>query len=508
MVWRYDDDFGWYDADDVLGNVPTGPTVIPGTDVQRNIGGDYHPDVVMPDPIITMATAAALGPAIAAGGGASNATTSFLAALNAAQTDEVATSEPEPELQPGPEEGDTRTDATGTYKYINGAWQKQETEVPDPEPDAAIAAEIAAAAIEKAILDAISKGQAVAASELEKIRDPDARTKAATQLAKNMVTTLGNTQQTADLIRGLFGTYFDKPGTPFGSWAESVGFTWTEQGGVPGMDVATDTTVTTDGTTVTGDPGAATFVDFLKIPDAYTGAFDTVDEYNKWYNAGMPDKSEIDAILGITGTDAAIVTPPTNVAGVTPGVTTPAAPGVLAGMQSPQEAFPQDVFRRFLASQAAPLSPYMQRGAQSLYPQLSAEYGFLPYMPGSSGMMADPTTAPTFASWLESGQRPTRENLFGTLKDIGSVLSGGPGGTIAEGLSPSEMARRGAIQAAFGTETPESRQQLQQMLSGAFMKDMAPAFRYPIQAGIQNVFETQRALQPDKPFLSFLGERL
>ena len=46
------------------------------------------------------------------------------------------------------------------------------------------------------------------------------------------------------------------------------------------------------------------------------------------------------------------------------------------------------------------------------------------------------------------------------------------------------------------------------MLGGAFLKDMAPAFRYPIQAGIQNVFETQRALQPDKPFLSFLGERL
>ena len=129
-------------------------------------------------------------------------------------------------------------------------------------------------------------------------------------------------------------------------------------------------------------------------------------------------------------------------------------------------------------------------------------------MPSNVGMLTDPTTAPTFASWLEGGQRPTRENLFGTLKDIGSVLSGGAAGTVAEGLSPGEMARRGAIQAAFGTETPESRQLIQSMLGGAFLKDMAPAFRYPIQAGIQNVFETQRALQPDKPFLSFLGERL
>ena len=249
-------------------------------------------------------------------------------------------------------------------------------------------------------------------------------------------------------------------------------------------------------------------MDFLTIPDAYKGAFNTVAEYNQWYNSGSPGKSEIDAMLGITGTDAAVVAPPTDVAGITPGVTTPAAPGVLAGMQPPQEAFPQDVFRRFLASQAAPLSPYAQRGAQNLYPQLSAEYGFLPYMPSNVGMLTDPTTAPTFASWLEGGQRPTRENLFGTLKDIGSVLSGGAAGTVAEGLSPGEMARRGAIQAAFGTETPESRQLIQSMLGGAFLKDMAPAFRYPIQAGIQNVFETQRALQPDKPFLSFLGERL
>ena len=52
--WQWDPDFGWYDADDPLGNVPTGPTVIPGTDVLRDIGGENHPDVVMPDPVITM----------------------------------------------------------------------------------------------------------------------------------------------------------------------------------------------------------------------------------------------------------------------------------------------------------------------------------------------------------------------------------------------------------------------------------------------------------------------
>ncbi len=53
--WVNDPDFGWYDADAPLGNVPAGATVIPGTDVLRNIGGDYHPDVVMPDPQITLA---------------------------------------------------------------------------------------------------------------------------------------------------------------------------------------------------------------------------------------------------------------------------------------------------------------------------------------------------------------------------------------------------------------------------------------------------------------------
>jgi hypothetical protein len=150
----------------------------------------------------------------------------------------------------------------------------------------------------------------------------------------------------------------------------------------------------------------------------------------------------------------------------------------------------------------------MQRGAQNLFPQLLEEYRFLPYMQSAADMFGEQATAPTFASWLEAGQRPTREALFGTLKDIGSVLSGGAAGTIAEGLSPAEMLRRGRIQTAFGTETDKTREQLQRMLSGAFMSGVAPAFRYPVQAGIQNVFETQRALQPDRPFLSFLGERL
>jgi hypothetical protein len=216
-------------------------------------------------------------------------------------------------------------------------------------------------------------------------------------------------------------------------------------------------------------------------------------EYLLW------EKREPDTPL----TDPSVREPDTPLTG--PSV--PAIEGILAGV-TPQETFPQDVFRRFLAQQGEPLSPFMQRGAQNLYPQLSEEYGFLPYMQSAANMFGQQATAPTFASWLEAGTRPSRGEMLGTLGDIGSVLSQGPAGTIGEGLSPAEMSRRGRIQTAFGTETPESRQQIQSMLGGAFMSGIAPAFRYPVQAGIQNVFQTQRALQPDKPFLSFLSERM
>ena len=240
------------------------------------------------------------------------------------------------------------------------------------------------------------------------------------------------------------------------------------------------------GTAGTAAPGVAT-----EVPDDLKGVFTNVTEYNDWVARGSPGAEDLANLGGFDPGQFAL------------GPTVPATEGILAGI-TPQETFPQDVFRRFLAEQqGAPLSPFMQRGAQNLYPQLSAEYGFLPYMQG-----LESPSLPTFASFLQQGQRPTRGQMLGTLGDIGSVLSQGAAGTLAEGISPAEMLRRGRIQSAFGTESAESRQRLQSMLSGAFMSGIAPAFRYPVQAGIQNVFETQRALQPDKPFLSFLGERL
>jgi len=239
-------------------------------------------------------------------------------------------------------------------------------------------------------------------------------------------------------------------------------------------------------------PAAGTTVTpATEVPDDLKGVFTNVTEYNDWVARGSPGAEDLANLGGFDPGQFAL------------GPTVPATEGILAGI-TPQETFPQDVFRRFLAEQqGAPLSPFMQRGAQNLYPQLSAEYGFLPYMQG-----LESPSLPTFASFLQQGQRPTRGQMLGTLGDIGSVLSQGAAGTLAEGISPAEMLRRGRIQSAFGTESPESRKQLQSMLSGAFMSGIAPAFRYPVQAGIQNVFETQRALQPDKPFLSFLGERM
>mgnify|MGYP003152322745 CR=1 FL=1 len=56
MAWVFDADFGWYDDADPLGNIPN-LAKLPGTDVLRDPGGTYHPDIyatgAMPDPVIT-----------------------------------------------------------------------------------------------------------------------------------------------------------------------------------------------------------------------------------------------------------------------------------------------------------------------------------------------------------------------------------------------------------------------------------------------------------------------
>ena len=61
--WVHDPDFGWYDADNPLGNVPNLAPLL-DTDVLRDPTGTYHPDIyatgAMPDPVITMANLQAM----------------------------------------------------------------------------------------------------------------------------------------------------------------------------------------------------------------------------------------------------------------------------------------------------------------------------------------------------------------------------------------------------------------------------------------------------------------
>ena len=188
------------------------------------------------------------------------------------------------------------------------------------------------------------------------------------------------------------------------------------------------------------------------------------------------------------------------------------APGTMDifGQMQTQEQFPADVFRRFLAEQVSPsgeprtLSPFLMRGAQDLRPQLMSEYNASFFDP-STWSPEGPTT--TFGDWLRAGERPTRQNMFGTLQDIGNIVAGGDP-QLDPGLSTNERLRRAAIQSQFGTDTADSRDLLSNMFTTAALSGVAPAFRYPIQSAAQNLFQSQRALQPEKSFLSFLNERV
>mgnify|MGYP003651742570 CR=1 FL=1 len=244
------------------------------------------------------------------------------------------------------------------------------------------------------------------------------------------------------------------------------------------------------------------------------------ESYNDWIARGAPGREELETMTSDVGTGlpslgAGAVLPGPTVTPFTTGVAGPEVGGPASmdifGQMQTQENFPADVFRRFLAEQVSPsgeyqaLSPFMMRGAQDLAPQLMSEYSASIYDPSN---WTDAGNQSTFGDWLRAGQRPTRQGMFDTLQNIGSVVSAGQQGLTAPGLSLGESLRRQNIINQFGTETADSRQALQGLFSTAALKGVAPAFRYPVQSAAQNLFQTQRALQPEQSFLSFLGERL
>ena len=261
--------------------------------------------------------------------------------------------------------------------------------------------------------------------------------------------------------------------------------------------------------------------------DATSANNEVKESYSDWLARGAPGKEELETILidpstaGGTGTGlpslgANAVFPDPTANPFTGGVSGaevggPANMDIFGQMQT-QENFPADVFRRFLAEQVSPgtgelqaLSPFMMRGAQDLAPQLMSEYNASIYDPSN---WSDAGSQSTFGDWLRAGQRPTRQGMFNTLQDIGNVVAGGQQGITGPGLSMAEGLRRQNIINQFGTDTADSRKALQGLFSTAALKGVAPAFRYPVQSAAQGLFQTQRALQPEKSFLSFLNERV
>jgi hypothetical protein len=393
----------------------------------------------------------------------------------------------------------------------------------------------------------LNRGEVISPADLAKITDPATRTRAANILAQNIVASQGNTQDAQNLIRGIFGEYFQGTNTNFQDWSTSVGMQYDTAGNLVGTTVlggktatgsVQEGTVSADGSQIFQngswqpniDEGGAfgpsaietpqtggvsstytyTPTPATEVPAQYAGVFANVAEYNNWVAQGSPGATDL-ANLGVDVTPTTVPTSGFATGEFAPSAAAPATAGIFAGMQ-PQEDFKQDVFRRFLAEQVAPgtgelqpLSPFMMRGAQNLYPQLLGEYSTSVYDPAN---WTDAGNQQTFGNWLRAGQRPTRESMFGTLGDIGNVIGAGQQGITAPGISLGESLRRQNIMNQFGTETQESRQALQNLFSTAALKGVAPSFRYPVQSAAQGLFETQRALQPEKSFLSFLSERM
>tara|TARA_R110002012_G_scaffold316271_2_gene531025 strand:+ start:3177 stop:5099 length:1923 start_codon:yes stop_codon:yes gene_type:complete len=267
--------------------------------------------------------------------------------------------------------------------------------------------------------------------------------------------------------------------------------------------------IETGDTTVTSTDASGNILDpMFNVDTTSVPAGFTAEEWN-----GLTDEQKTDFRTqfgdGVTTTATPAETPFTG-STADAGVGGPSTMDIFGQMQT-QENFPADVFRRFLAEQVSPsgelqaLSPFMMRGAQDLAPQLMSEYSASMYNPSN---WTDAGNQTTFGDWLRAGERPTRQGMFNTLQDIGSVISGGQQGITAPGLSLGESLRRQNIFDQFGTETADSRKALQGLFSTAALRGVAPAFRYPVQSAAQNLFQTQRALQPEQSFLSFLGERL
>ena len=575
--WVNDPDFGWYDADDPLGNVPSGPTVIAGTQLAmdpnmvnaalsnldlRNVGGTYHPDVVMPDPVITteniqrgyMPTAVNQNTAI------------FLNALNALATGRdasvpagtpvlptitptpVVTPDPTPTPTPALSDADVRArgweqlyGAPGSAMAFNSFsnLNRQQLTALLANPDFALLYPSA-----KEILDARPPLQSTTGqvpwdtmpnNSLEQLVGKMNQGFYTTDTSGhyNSLTTFYNDAEaflrsqdmdpTDQEIYDAMALIAQGAATAAGStvgdeyfWYDRNIESWRNEGrpvrpGGPATAPIPSATpeIQTGDTTVTSTDASGNILDpMFNVDTTSVPAGFTAEEWN-----GLTDEQRTDFRTqfgdGVTTTATPAETPFTG-STADAGVGGPSTMDIFGQMQT-QENFPADVFRRFLAEQVSPsgapraLSPFMMRGAQDLAPQLMSEYNASMYNPSN---WTDAGNQTTFGDWLRAGERPTRQGMFNTLQDIGSVISGGQQGITAPGLSLGESLRRQNIFDQFGTETADSRKALQGLFSSAALSGVAPAFRYPVQSAAQNLFQTQRALQPEQSFLSFLGERL
>jgi hypothetical protein len=395
------------------------------------------------------------------------------------------------------------------------------------------------ASIDQQIIDRLNAEEVIPLSELAQMSDSAMQTRAATQLAKNIVKQLGNSEDAINLVRGIFGEYFDTPESGgFGTWAASVGLTGLSEVQSPATNVDISyklaTADTPEGTAGTIPSDAITMVNALLTDLGTSGrgfthqsALDQIasdfsgnlSNFPGWSNTGRPDSEfrtwlsdvylslpeDQRSTLGllfpegvVPGDEEQVIDPAAIIPGAT---TTPAAyEGLLPfGGVGAERTF-GDVYGGFVGGlpgvQMPSIAGALRSAGDPLRTQFWMQQPGLPQV-GTEGEYGGRTAAVDFLNSLMQGTGGILRGpeLGGALRNIASALTGTPdmlgmGALGGAGSAQSQYydrfqtleAQRKAFEQPFLLSTvgaPEKRSALQDAISRA-----ATQFQYKYPGGV------------------------
>ena len=361
------------------------------------------------------------------------------------------------------------------------------------------------------VLELINAGNVVKASQLTEITDLKARTDAATQLAKNIVTKHGNTQESSDLISGLFFSYFDTPTSGgYGAWAESVGLTGlgdviTLPSDLVDTDIRTDPDYVPTGANEGAGPMPTDATFTVADIDAAlsSGAITTTEAIAKFRELNTAEGNSRATALETGGVDMGTGLPIGAVGDPGQGAVQPGLAGTAQDrlnrifQQSATRGGRRDLFDAFSATQGG--TP-LQRSARNLsFDPLSASFAISQANDPSFNTFTDPegvirANPNSFRDFLVSGEGGGMPQRLGTsamsdaFKEFGSLYGN-------NNLSALDEARRDFISNAG-----------QNLATEYLSSQVNPMFRSNIAGAVGRRFNASRDTDPlGDPFGGFLG---